>query len=154
MEPLVVRNNSSKNQLVDEKKVGHNCHGINHFTEYRAISLETALNPSQEFGDWLEQNVDMTSEAITSAFSSYIFYQIIMRSCLRTPDNTQTAHVFLLDYRTAVSLGDYLMIDTRQISFIDVGFTEKPRGRRRSRTPAMTSAERVKLHREKKRQMK
>jgi hypothetical protein len=154
MEPLVVRNNSSKNQLANEVKLNHNPHGLNQYTDYRAISLETALNPSQEFGDWLKQDVNMTPEAITSAFSGYIFYQIIMRSCLRTPENKSTAHLFLLDYRTAVSLGDYLMIDTRQISFIDVGFTEKPRGRRRSRTPAMTSAERVKFHREKKRQMK
>jgi hypothetical protein len=154
LNPLVVRNNASKNILDNEIKLNHNPHGLNQYTEYRAISLETALNPSQEFLNWLEQDANMSREAITTAFSSYVFYQIIMRSCLRLPDNTQTAHVFLLDYRTAMGLADLIRIDVKKMSFIDVGFTEKPRGRRRSNNSPKSRAEIQKAYRLRKKQLK
>ena len=125
LEPLCVRNNSSKNKLDNELKLKHNPHGMNHLTHFSAVSLETALNPSGEFVSWFKQNLDLKETQITSAFSSYMFYQILMRTCLRLKDNTQTCHVFILDFKTLVELGNYISFDINQMKTIDVGVKPK-----------------------------
>ena len=98
---------------------------MNHLTHFRAVSLETALNPSGEFVSWFKQNLDLKETQVTSAFSSYMFYQILMRTCLRTSDNEQSCHVFILDHKTLVELGNYVSFDVKQIQIIDVGLKTK-----------------------------
>lgn len=123
--PLAVRNNSSKQSLANEVKLNHNPHGLNQFTEYTSVSLETALNPSNVFKEWLVQIMDMNDKSITSSFSSYMFYQILMRTALRLSLNEKPVDVFLLDSKTAYELFNYFNMKSDDIIPMDLGVKKK-----------------------------
>jgi hypothetical protein len=104
---LALRNNSDTGVIQGEERINHNPHGINHYTHYQAISLESALNPSNGYRTFLREFVGMEAKDITVAFSAYLFYQCIMRTALRVRGNTKQVHVFCLDNKTAVALLEY-----------------------------------------------
>lgn len=146
---LAVRNNSSSNSFDAEEKLNHNPHGINHYTNYSAISLESALNPRNEVAKWFRSEWGMSNEQIKEAYSCYLFYQIIMRTCLRTAGNQKMVDVFLLDTKTVIGLRSFFSWDPdKGVVLFDLVVptpTHKPKKK------AMTAAERMRKSREKKR---
>lgn len=98
--PLALRNKISNTILENEQKINHNPHGWNQFRDFTAISLESALNPTAEFKKWLEFRIGMAEKQVTRAFSAYLFYQCIMRTCLRNQGNTTEVDVFCIDEKT------------------------------------------------------
>lgn len=154
---LVVRNNSEAQRLADETRIGHNAHGLNSYTHYTSVSLETALVLNPIMADFYTKEVDLTPQQQTRAFSSYTFYQILMRTALRLQDNTQTVDIGILDTDTAIELGDFLNWDLKHDQIIRIPVIESPsRGRPRgskNKTTAMTSTERSRKHREKQKEL-
>jgi hypothetical protein len=135
---LALRNNSSSMVLDNEQKINHNPHGWNEFRNYTAISLESALNPTKEFSRWLQYRIGMEYDAITLAFSAYLFYQSIMRTCLRNKDNQTEVDVFVIDEKTLFALMK-LMITNLKDGIIEIPTSYvKPQ--------AMTSNERRMKH--------
>jgi len=108
LKPLALRNNSNSLTLENEIKINHNPHGWNELKDSAAISIETALNPSKEFNRWLRDYIGMTDKEITVAFSSYLFYQAIMRTRLRNQGNTDVVDVFVLDEKTLSGLFEFI----------------------------------------------
>ena len=114
-EVITVRNNSETQNLGDiEVRLNHNVHGMNDLQEYKDISLETALIPDPQvkkfiIDNWLVNfNKENQKRAITHMFSAYLFYQVIMRTGLRSKDyNNERINIFVLDQNTGVCLMDY-----------------------------------------------
>jgi hypothetical protein len=146
---LRLRNSINKKSLSNEKILTHNVHGMNGLTNYKAVSLESALNPSKEFALFLYQEIEMNEDEINSAFSTYLFYQVLMRTSLRMQDCADTVTVFVLDNNAFKNFMDYFLWnvcrdkDNDTKLFIDVGYKEI-KGRKK---PALTSTERSKLYR-------
>lgn len=144
---LTVRNNSNITTISGEKKIGHNAHGLNEFTDYTAANCETALRPSNAFSEWMNYELSMSENDIVMAFSAYTFYQILMRTALRVHGNRARVHCFLMDTKAAIQLSNFFENNTGieqrrlglpeliQVHEIDVGYEETPKGRRKKRTP-------------------
>ena len=135
---LALRNNSSNMVLDNEQKINHNPHGWNEFRNYTAISLESALNPTKEFSKWLQYRIGMEYAAITLAFSAYLFYQSIMRTCLRNHNNNTEVDVFVIDEKTLHALMA-LMITNLKLGVIEIPTSYV-------KQPALTSNERRMKH--------
>lgn len=147
---LAVRNNAEGRRLLNEFKLGHNAHGNNDYTEYTAISLETALVVTPTLNEFYTKQINLTDAQIITAFSAYTFYQLIMRTALRVWGNTKTVDVAILDYQTTVELANFLdwpIDDTLQAITTSWTPPNKPIGRPR-KARAMTGAERKRLWRE------
>jgi hypothetical protein len=107
---LCVRNNSlNDNLLTNEVRLSHNVHGMNNYRNYNDISLESALVPHPMFSSFLTQIYGMDKKEIIRAYSTYKFYQIIMRTSLRTNSNSPI-NIFMLDISNAELLFDYIAI--------------------------------------------
>lgn len=110
---LTLRNNDNLRKFNEETRINHNPHGINEYTSYRAISLESAINPSEEYQRFMTEVLGMEEisgrRQITTDFSAYLFYQCVMRTAARLPDNDQTVHVFGLDEKTLVALTNFFI---------------------------------------------
>jgi hypothetical protein len=112
---ITVRNNSETQNLGDiEVRLNHNVHGMNNLQQYRDISLETALIPDpmiRKFiiDEWLiKYNKHDQKRIITHMFSAYLFYQVIMRTSLRSINYSgERINIFVLDQHTGVCLMDY-----------------------------------------------
>lgn len=159
---LTLRNNSDNGIIEGEKRLNHNPHGHNGFTSYRAISIESALNPTPGYKEFLKEHLGIgqqqtrlgeitEKEHITRAFSSYLFYQSIMRTAARLQGNTQEVHVFVLDYKSAHALTEYFTPqDVVEIPLAEIeNINNKVNGRPRLSDQPLTGAERAKRHREK-----
>jgi hypothetical protein len=150
---LAVRNNAEGRRLINEVRLGHNAHGNNGYTDYTAISLETALVVTPTLNEFYTRQIGLTAQQVVTAFSAYTFYQLVMRTALRLADNTQAVDVAILDHQTTVELANFLdwpIDDTLQAIRTRWQPPQKPRGRPR-RNPngsAMTGAERKRLWRE------
>ena len=95
--------------FTDEHCVKHNVAGINSYSHIQNVSLESSLNPSPEMTVWFNKQIDCAwldkdDNHIYSARTGYLYYQVLMRSCLR---NGQEASVFTLDSRAFLSITDY-----------------------------------------------
>ena len=150
---LAVRNNAESRALVNEVRLGHNAHGMNNYTEYQAISLETALIVNPTLNEFYTRQLMMTPRQVVAAFSSYTFYQLIMRTRLRLKNNQDPVHVAILDYETLVELGNFLAWPVAQTyDEITTRWQPPPQKQRGGRRPrgqrAMTGAERARLHRQ------
>ena len=114
-EVITVRNNNEKQHLGEiEIRLNHNVHGMNDLQQYRDISLETALIPDPQvkkfiLDHWLcKMNKHEQKRAITHMFSAYLFYQVIMRTGLRSRNYAnERINIFILDQHTGVCLMDY-----------------------------------------------
>jgi hypothetical protein len=87
---------------------------MNNLQQYRDISLETALIPDpmvRKFiiDEWLiNYTKEQQKRMITHMFSAYLFYQVIMRTSLRSRDyGNERINIFVLDQHTGVCLMDY-----------------------------------------------
>ena len=98
--------------FADEHCVKHNVAGINSYSHIQYVSLESSLNPSPEMTVWLNKHCwhalsmdqKKDDELIYSARTGYLYYQVLMRSCLR---NGQEASVFTLDSRAILAINGY-----------------------------------------------
>ena len=123
---LSVKNSFNENEVELETYISNNPHGLNELSHYQAVSLKTALIPSNEMYLWLSQEWGMSKGEVHRAFSSYVFYQIIMRTALRNYNNKEV-HVYLLDYNTLIGLADFFLINPdKNLFIIDVGYSSKP----------------------------
>jgi hypothetical protein len=112
---LTIRNNSEQQHMgTIEKRLNHNVHGMNDLQQYSNISLESALIPDPHLkkfiiDKWLAKyNKYEQNRHITHMFSSYLFYQVIMRTSLRSREyNNERINIFVLDQNTGVCLTDY-----------------------------------------------
>jgi hypothetical protein len=120
---LRLKNLSVKNRLAGEITLSHNPHGLNEYKHITAISLESALNPTQSWRLWLQNTMKMTPKQVTVAFSSYLFYQCVMRTALRDKDNSQVVHIYGLDEPSIVGLLQFF--DPRDSVHIDVGIESR-----------------------------
>jgi hypothetical protein len=175
---LSLRNLSETSNLSNEEKLGHSVHGLNkeEWQSITNISMESALRPSNQMILFIKQvvldgiNETEMDQIITDMFSSYLFYQAIMRCKLRSNDyNNENINIFTLDYNVALNLCEYFDIDENDYEPFEVQWNKpepidkKERNRRayekskpqqeimEKRTP-MTSTERSRLCREKKKQ--
>lgn len=114
-EIITIRNNAEKQNMGDiENRVNHNVHGMNDLQNYYNISLESALIPDPQIkkfiiDNWLSsQSKHEQLRCITHMFSAYLFYQVIMRTKLRSKNyNNELINIFVLDQDTGVCLLDY-----------------------------------------------
>jgi hypothetical protein len=162
---LTLRNNADMGVIENEERLTHNPHGRNDLIGMTAISIESALNPTPGYKNFLSEHFGIgqfkTDPAgiseklyITRGFSSYLFYQSIMRTAARVRNNTQRVHVFVLDYKSAHALTTYFEPeDVIEIPLSDLERVKKPNGRPRINSEPMTPAERMKRAREKKKSL-
>ena len=125
--PLVIRNNDELRTLADEIRVSHNVHGINleNRKEITNVSLETALVPDPLLKNFYKKTIGLSDNKITKAFSSYLFYQVVMRTAIR--DDIEI-NVFALDVDTICRFIDFFD-NVEAIEEIDVSYVTKPAGR-------------------------
>lgn len=167
---LVLRNIGEKSKLRNEIELTHNVHGLNkpEYVNCTHISIESALVPSSVLKLFIRHvflndiNDDaLVDEAIMHIHCSYLFYQVIMRCRLRDKNyNNEEINLFTLDDDVMVSLFNYFEFDLEHCdeitSIIPMPEIEKkPRKPHKRQNPrnkqAMTSTERSRLHRDRKR---
>lgn len=161
---ISVRNNHQKYiKLLDEIRLSHNVHGLNNYQHVKNVNLETALNmhPHKEKfirEIWLSGiHKNKHDRLIYHFHSAYLFYQIIMRTNLRSRSyNNELINVFTPDAGIATTLLDYF--DEANITHIEMdllkGVTMKPinvggRPKGTTKPNAMTPAERKRKQRAK-----
>ena len=155
---LVVRNNDEiAAKLSNEQKITHNVHGINTYSDSTAVCLSTALKPGWSFKAFLTQQAEVAGlwtekvdGFIATAFGSYMFYQILMRSALRVEGNSKPVHCFVLDHEIAVGLMDFFDSDLFSKNLITFSLTCMNKAPRKKTKIAMTPAEKQKRYRARK----
>lgn len=153
---LVVRNNDELTaKLNNEKKITHNVHGINSYSDSTAVCLSTALKPGWSFKAFLTQQAeaaglfdDQRDSFIATAFGSYMFYQILMRSALRVVGNDKPVHCFVLDYAIAMGLRAYFDLDALITQLKTFTLNCMAKAPRKKNKIAMTPAQKQKRYRE------
>lgn len=154
-------NNEMKNLGTLEYRVNHNVHGMNDLQNYFDISLESALIPDPQIKKfivdyWLSMTDKLQQPRIlTHMFSAYLFYQVIMRTKLRSRDyNDERINIFVLDQDTGVCIMDYFA-NLSDIGEMDItsGVKLKQPGRPQTFiSPKEAKRERNKRYRDKKKQ--
>jgi hypothetical protein len=158
---LTVRNNSETQNLGDiERRLNHNVHGMNNLQEYKNISLETALIPDpmiRKFiiDQWLViYTKEQQKRMVTHMFSAYLFYQVIMRTSLRsTSYNGERINIFVLDQHTGVCLMEYFD-EISEVGEMDITSNIPLRKKGQpTKEIKLTQAEKSKRYRERKKQL-
>lgn len=108
---IVLRNARSSDNFryQNEIEVKHNVHGMNNprLIECRHIVIESAINPSPQLEKFfknilLDGVTDNKDEIIAHMFSCHLFYQIVLRSYLRSKFyNGENIHIYMLDKNMA-----------------------------------------------------
>ena len=133
---------------------------MNNLQQYRDISLETALIPDplvRKFitDEWLiKYNKEQQKRIITHMFSAYLFYQVIMRTSLRSRTyNGERINIFVLDQHTGVCLMEYFD-EINEVGEMDItsNIPIKKRGPP-EKVLKLTPAEKQKRYRERKKQL-
>lgn len=107
---LVLRNNNQTRQVFNnELRLPHNSAGSNDYSNYKFISLESALNPTPNMTRFLYDVYGILSRGgsldhVHMAQTVYTFYQTVMRSCLR---QGLPATVFCLDNRVIMGMSEF-----------------------------------------------
>ena len=103
-----------------EYQLKHNVHGQNDLQKYRNVSLESTINPSPDEVSFLKQTwlCHLTDSrikfTIKHMYLAHIFYQVIMRTELRSQTYSGAQiNVFCMDPDAAVCLMDYFDIPPR-----------------------------------------
>lgn len=145
---LYVKNNQEMTQLSDGIKLNHNVHGMNSYSHLTDVALSTALKPNNVMMSFFKRQLDMTDRQIHMAYAGYLFYQIIMRTSLRTRTPKPT-NVFIIDYETAFALMDLFVPGSYQvIDNIIMQIPVKPP--KPKKKVAKSTAERMRLYRSRK----
>lgn len=157
---ITVRNIHQDKKLVDEEELSHNVHGLNDYIKITNVNLESALNMDPHIESFYRNvwlcNLSKTQKdvMILHFHSSYLFYQVIMRTSLRSMDYTnQVIDVFTPDLSIATSILDYFNEDFIDIKEMDLlnGIQQIPKTNGRpigtTKTDKMTNAEKQKKYR-------
>jgi hypothetical protein len=152
---LVLRNKGQSKLFAHEEPLTHNTAGLNSYRHYNRISLESALNPTPEFVSYLEHVFEQiyherSRELIHTARTNYLFYQTVMRTCLR---DDKPAHVYALDRRTIAGLNlffdNVIWAEAWPDYTVNIGEPGRPQTTTLGR--ALTAAERNFISRERRR---
>lgn len=159
-EIITIRNNHQNKTLPNETVLSHNVHGLNDYQKINNVNLESALNMDPHIQSfyknvWLINLSKYEKEKMILHFhSSYLFYQVIMRTGLRAMDySNQIIDVFTPDYSIASTLLDYFEpdnIDIKNMNLLEnIEIQPKSIGRPigSSNPNKMTNAERQKKYR-------
>jgi hypothetical protein len=162
---ITIRNNHQDDRkLPDEEKLSHNVHGLNDYQHITNVNLESALNMDPHIESFYRQiwltnlpNKYEKDKMILHFHSSYLFYQVIMRTSLRSMNYTnQVIDVFTPDLSIASSILDYFnedFIDNKEMNLLK-GIEETPKSIGRpigtTKSDKMTPAERAKKYRDNK----
>lgn len=111
---ITIRNNHQSKSLPDEEVLSHNVHGMNNYQDITNVNLESALNMDPHIESfyrnvWLcGYNKYHADNMILHFHSAYLFYQVIMRTKLRSQSYANEAiNVFTPDLSIATALLDY-----------------------------------------------
>lgn len=148
---LSLRNINNKSQLANEYQLSHNSHGLNRpeYKSCRDFLLEAAILPDNDFKSFLLNQLfgldkvnRLDDDPVLLMHCVYSYYQAIMRSWLRDSKyNNELVQIFCYDSEIAGLLGHYFEVDVEN-------YIELDREQFGFRKPAMTGAERKRLHRE------
>ena len=141
VEPIIaVRNSDMDYKLNNERKVSHNCHGLNQYRDITRISIESSLNFRPEQQTWIQDLLEMDKDQIKRARTTYTLYQVIMRSAIRKQEElTEPIHVYSCDETVTEQLWDYFDPKRADVQIIPNDY--------RSKAKALTNAERMKIMR-------
>lgn len=108
-EPIIaIRNNDAGIRLINEERLSHNCHGLNKFTKFNRISIESSLNVRSEQNVWIQDLLSITSDQILHARTTYLSYQVIMRSAMRLHKRIKDpVQIYVCDQTVMTQLTDY-----------------------------------------------
>jgi len=135
-ELITVRNKHQDKKLPNEKELSHNVHGLNDYQNITNVNLESALNMDPHIESfyrtvWLSLLSKSNQDRMILHFhSSYLFYQVIMRTSLRSINYTnQVIDVFTPDLSIATAILDYFNEDFVEIHEMDLlnGIPETPK---------------------------
>lgn len=155
---LVLRNNAQNRQIYQQEvRLPHNSAGSNDYTDYKYVSLESALNPTPNMTRFLYAVYGIGSgtgqngvkDPVHMAQTVYTFYQTVMRCCLR---RGEPATVFSLDNRVILGLAEFFTnVDFEEIRLVRNKDIEDP-GRPTSTDlgRALTGGERAFIHKKRK----
>lgn len=136
---------------MDDIPISHNAHGLNGYTQYWNISLETALVPDPLAKKWMTDNwfagdnEHDIKRKITNLWATYKFYQLVLRTGYRLADHGDNVlDVFVMDEDVAVGLVSVFFDKVIVKDQIDIGYTRPIRGRKRKYA---TEEERKAAHR-------
>lgn len=103
-EPVIrLKNNSDKSGVFSsETCIKHNVAGLNNLSDTRNVSLESILNASPEMAAWFKNQLML--DDIYAARTGYLYYQVLMRSCLR---RNEEATIFTIDSRAILDINAY-----------------------------------------------
>lgn len=133
---ISIRNNHQDKKLPDEEVLSHNVHGLNDYQHITNVNLETALNMDPHIESfyrniWLNQLSPSDRDKFILHFhSSYLFYQVIMRTGLRSRNyNNEVVDIFIPDLSIATSILDYFSNDFIKIHEMNLlkGIPETPK---------------------------
>jgi hypothetical protein len=137
---------------MDDIPISHNAHGLNAYTQYWNISLETALVPDPLAKKWMTDNwfAGMNEHdikrKITNLWATYKFYQLVLRTGYRLADHgNNVLDVFVMDEGVAVGFIAVFFQDAIIRDQIDIGYTKPQRGRKHKYA---TEEERIQARRE------
>jgi len=131
-EKLRLHNLDEQSILTGQEKLQHNTAGMNEYRGYKNVVLESSLNPNNTSRDWyvqicLEYSTDSLADAayrFAKARTGYLFYQTLMRSCLR---DGEPCDVFIIDRQTAESLIEYFdVLEYYHNPYIEIPYEARP----------------------------
>jgi hypothetical protein len=138
-------NNDSTTAFVHGDKLSHNAHGINAYKDRTDYAFMSAIQPNAVYKNFLWQRCGFDDREdcrrFAFAFSGYTAYQLIMRSALRDPSNTLPVNIFALDTTMILEVMDLFNLHRSTV------FTNIPVEDSRVKKKPLTSAERQRLYR-------
>jgi len=155
---LVLRNNAQNRQIYQQEvRLPHNSAGSNDYTDYKYVSLESALNPTPNmtrflyavYGIGAGTGQNGVKDPVHMAQTVYTFYQTVMRCCLR---RGEPATVFSLDNRVILGLAEFFTnVDFEEIRLVrnkDIADIGRPASTDLGR--ALTAGERAFIYKKRK----
>lgn len=144
--PIYNSNNDSTCVFPWAKRITHNAHGVNEFSDKTDYVFLSAIKPHPLFNNFIKQKLDLTDNQFEFAFTGYMAYQLLMRTALRDLNNTTPVNSFFLDTAQALSIMDLFDPNSYQVKFIEEIQGNKPK--------PLTLAERQKRWRKKQKENK
>lgn len=141
------KNNDSDTHFLFSDKLTHNAHGINAYKDRLDYAFMSAIQPTAQYRNFLAQTAGLTGKDLAFAFSGYTAYQLIMRTALRDPNNTQRVNIFALDTDMILSVMD--LYDPKSYeTYPNIPVEDK---RKANKSRPLTNAQKQKQYRERKR---
>lgn len=158
-EPHLILQNADEAEFKGKKEgvlIKHNSHGLNAHKDKTAIVITSAIRPSADYATFIQEKLKYKSKAeVYTKWATTMFYQAIMRLAIRNPQFDKEVTVIIADGVAAKDIiNSYfggLNVDEHTYDFSDV-MQEKKKVGRPSTGKALSSTERSRLARAKKKQ--